>query len=657
MDIFRSICMLLAGIAVFLLGIKLMSSGLQSGAGKGIKKLFARIGDNRFVGVGVGAGATATVQSSTAVTVMVVGFVNAGVMTLHQAAAIIMGANIGTTFTAFFGAMGNLPITPFFMATGIVGIFMYMFAKKDKVKLIGQIITGFAVLFVGINLMSGALRGNDVFTGFFENAFAVVANTPVGPLLLFLLGTLFTAMVQSSTATTVMIVTMVGEGIFPPQIALPVILGANLGTCLTALIASIGASANAKRAACIHLSTDIFGFVLFLPIIWIFGRPISDALIHISGGNNALAASFFHLFYNLIMISILIWLIKPLVKLVTKIIPGKGEESDEPRLFFIDEKLLQPAASGGGILKRGKRTKAVITADAAESAQSVTDENSTPEAIENNPPETTPDSDVDNEYIYYRYGVKNWTKKDEVFHLDNSVLDERPPTPIELTMKETLNMAQLAHTNIGTALKAVCETDVSQKNKITNTEQKINYINKGIGKYLVKLSADPKYEPDKKLLTSLHHVISDIERIGDHAMDFLANATEMAEHKIKFSDAAIAELNEMLDKINEMFTKSLYAFEHREKERLPEIASLSKEVDEIKRKLGFAHISRLNNGECNMESGAHFYAVVTGLERIADHLSNIAFSIKSLAGQQLERLKQLSKEQAKKRAEKTTIYW
>ena len=606
----------MAGIAIFLLGIKFLSGGLQSGAGKTVKKTLARIGDNRFVGVGVGATATVAIQSSTAVTVMVVGFVNAGVMTLHQAAAVIMGANIGTTATAFMGALGSLPIASFFMFSGIIGIVLYMFGKKERLKLVGKIILAFALLFVGMHLMSRALRGNAQIEGFFTNAFQTMATSPVGPLVLFLLGTLLTALLQSSTATTMMIVNMATAVsrtitiayypyyqvvIDPPLIALnaalPVILGANLGTCLTALIASVGASPNAKRAALIHLSTDIFGFVVFLPILWIWGTPISEGLAFISGGNYGIAASFFHLFYNMAMIGILIWFIKPLIKLVTKLVPAReGELSTEPQLYFIDEK--------ASVIPR----QIPENVDSSDSLQS---------AVANS--------------IFQR---------EDVF-------------------KEVVNMAGLAHENLDASLKCVISGGITaqEKNKIISTEQKINYINKGIGRHLIKFSNDAVFVEDQQTFNSLHHVIFDIERIGDHAMNFVEEAQEMKSNKIVFSEYAVKNLEDMFSTISDMLHLSLEILETRNSEKLDEISKFRRKINENKRAYGFEHISRLNKGECNVEAGVHFYAIMTGLERVKDHLTNIAYSVKSTAGTQHERLKKLSKERIKKRSEGKNVYW
>jgi len=581
MDIFISICFLLAGIAVFLLGIKLISNGLEKGAGKGIKKMFARIGDNRFAGAGIGAGATVTIQSSTAVTVMVVGFANAGVITLLQATAIIMGANVGTTFTAFFGAMGGLPIAPVFMMSGIVGVSMMMFGKKPKIKIIGEIITGLAIVFVGMNLMSGAFPRDGRLRSGFQSVFVALSGNPVGPLLLMLIGAAFTATVQSSTAATSMAVVMATEGVLPLEAGIFIILGANIGTCLTALVASIGASKNAKRAALTHLVYNIIGAIIFLPLLWALRSQTTWLLMTVSRGSEGWAAAFFHLFYNILLFALLIGFVGPLTKLVTLMVPSRGEVFEELRLYYIDDKVFE------GVYTNAEAREAAKTA----------------------------------------------------------------------VLNEIKNMADLANDNIERAFRAVLNPNAIDKEKIISNEQKINFINKGIGRYLVRLSKDDYSDEDDKLLNSLHHVVSDIERIGDHAMNFLEEAEEMREGKITFSESAVSELKEMRRLVAEMHGLALEIFGTRDRERLDEVTKMRRAIGDKKRKLNFKHISRLNKDECNVEAGVHFYAVVSSLENIREHLTNVAYSIRNTKGAQYERLKQLSREKAKKRATKKKVYW
>lgn len=571
MDIFKSICLLLAGIGVFLLGMKLMSDGLSSGANRGIKKTFARIGNNRFAGIGIGAGTTALIQSSSATTVMVVGFVNAGVMTLFQATAIIMGANIGTTITAFLGVIADLPVSSIFMALGFISVFIYMFASDRKLKCAGEVVTGLSIIFVGMNLMGSAFKGSAVLTDAFTNVFVSLSGNPVGPILLILIGAVFTGIIQSSSATTVIVVDMATKGIIPLGAALFIVLGANIGTCITALLASIGTTANAKRAAIIHLIFNLFGTLIFVPFIWIFQSQVENLFSTMGGGNAGLAVSFFHLFFNLITVAVLVSFIKYFVKLVMRIVPERGEELEEPKLYFIDESSVSLAT--------------------------------------------------------------------------------------EPILKEALNMAALARENLSMAFHATLVPDVSNKKKIINTEQRINYINKGIGRYLVKFDKHVTDNKTKEGAQTIHPIISDLERIGDHAMDFLDETTEMKENKIKFSEPAVAELKEMFKMVDSMFVKTIEIMTTRNLKSLPEIMAMENKVDEKKYALAYSHISRLNNDKCSVESGAHFYAIITALEHIADDLASIASSIKNTNGARLEDLRRQTETRAAERAAKTDIYW
>jgi len=582
MEILNSILLLLAGIGVFMLGIKLMTNGLDKGAGKSIKVMFAKVGDNRFASAGIGAGATAAIQSSTAVTVMVVGFANAGVITLLQSTAIIMGANVGTTFTAFFGAIANLPINNFFMASGLVGVAMYMFGKKPKIKLIGEIIAGLALIFVGMHFMSRSFRDGPLGDAF-QSAFVTLSGNPVGPLLLMLIGAVFTAILQSSTATTTMAVTMAAEGVLPLEAGIFLILGANIGTCLTAMIASIGASTNAKRAAVTHLMYNLIGAFLFLPLLWILRSQTVTFLNLVSRGADEWAAAFFHLFYNVILFALLIGFTKPLTALVTKLVPAKeGELSDVLSLEFIDSKNV--------VSLKGAEESVVAAA------------------------------------------------KDSVY-------------------KEIKNMAQMAFRNFEAAYKTTLVPDISDKHKIVSVEQKVNFLNKEIGRYLVRLSNEGAFVGDEKTANILHRVVSDIERIGDHAMNFLEEAEEMIAQGVAFTVTAVAELEEMRQTVKQMFKLSLEIFESGDIERLDEISKMRKTLSEYKRKLNFRHISRLNKEQCKVEAGVHFYAVVSNLEDVKDHFANIAYSVRNTKGAQLEQLKLLSKQKAKSRNSKHQVYW
>jgi phosphate:Na+ symporter len=552
----------MVGVTVFMLGIKLMGDALKAGAGKTIKVAFAKIGDNRFYGVGIGTAGTVALQSSTTTTVMVVGFVNAGVMTLMQASAIMMGANVGTTLTAFLGVLGNLPVANVFMAAGFFGVFMYMFSKNTNVRRAGKVITALAILFAGMNLMSTSLRGNQQLMDSFSSLFVTLHANPAGPLLLILFGTLFTALIQSSSASTLMAVDLAAIGVIPLPAAIMILVGANIGTTFTAIIASLGTTKNAQRAAVFHFVYNIIGALLFVPVLWPLSAQISNGLLTVAGGNTALAAAFFHLFYNLSMLAVLIMPLPLIVKLIMQIIPIKEGEEGELKLQFI---------------------------------------------VEGDEPSR------------------------------------------EAAVQEVGFMASLVRQNMKKAVEHILEPNEKTKNTIISTEQKINFINKAVQNYLVKIGT-----PEAK---RLHMPASELERIGDYAMELVAEATEMTAEKVVFSEDAKTEFCEMATMIDCMFEKSMQVFSSGELEDLEQIAELEAAIDKKKHVLSFKHIKRLNQGECSVEGGVHFYAAISSLERVSNFLANIAYSIKDNKRIELARIKQLNKQNTIRRKSKTDIYW
>ncbi|MBQ7230514.1 MAG: Na/Pi cotransporter family protein, partial [Oscillospiraceae bacterium] len=282
MQLIQSMIWLLAGVGIFIVGMNFMSEALEKSAGTGMQRLLGRIVSNRFSGVGVGAGVTAIIQSSSATSVMVIGLVNAGVMTLVQATSVIMGANIGTTITGVLVALKNdyFNMVMYFLA--FAGVMMG-FMKKEKVKLAGLLCSGLGLIFVGLEIMSSDQAfGNALIKEMFTNIFSVIDF----PLLLILVGVIFTALIQSSSAATGVVITMVGTGVMELDLALFIVLGANIGTCVTALLACAGANANSKRVALIHFTFNVIGTALFTAIIWIFRQPVVDLLTSIFPGSD-----------------------------------------------------------------------------------------------------------------------------------------------------------------------------------------------------------------------------------------------------------------------------------------------------------------------------------------------------------------------------------
>ena len=339
-QLFQSMIWLLAGVGVFIVGMNFMSDALEKCAGSGMKRMLERISNNRFSGVGIGAGATAIIQSSSATSVMVIGLVNAGVMTLMQATPIIMGANIGTTITGILVSLKNDYFNMLMYVFAFAGVMMGFF-KNEKIKLVGLLCSGLGMIFVGLNIMSSEQAfGNPLVENLFTGIFARVDF----PLLLILIGVIFTALIQSSSAATGVIITMVGTGILPLNLALFIILGANIGTCVTALLASVGANANSKRVALIHFTFNAIGTVLFAAIIWIFKEPVVNLLVSLFPGKDPMSlqlrVSAFHVIFNVTTTCMLLPFVKQLVNYSCKVIKDKKEAKETLTFKFVDERLL-----------------------------------------------------------------------------------------------------------------------------------------------------------------------------------------------------------------------------------------------------------------------------------------------------------------------------
>lgn len=340
MQLVQSLVWLLAGVGVFIVGMNFMGDALEKSASSGMKRLLEKISNNRISGVGIGAGVTAIVQSSSATSVMVIGLVNAGVMTLMQAVPIIMGANIGTTITGILVALKNDIFDMAMYALAFAGVMMG-FSQKEKMKITGSLCSGLGLIFVGLNVMSSEEAfGNPLVENMFTEIFKVINF----PLLLILVGAIFTALIQSSSAATGVVITMVGTGVLPLDLALFIVLGANIGTCVTALLASIGANANSKRVALIHFTFNTIGTVFFTAIIWIFKDPVVNLLVSAFPGEDAMSlqmrVSLFHVIFNVTTTFLLLPFVKQLVDYSCAVIKDKKDDDEALGSIFVDERLL-----------------------------------------------------------------------------------------------------------------------------------------------------------------------------------------------------------------------------------------------------------------------------------------------------------------------------
>lgn len=542
MDIVESVLLMLAGTGVFLIGINMMGSNLESLAGSKMRTLFDKISSNRFTGLLTGAGVTAVIQSSGATTVMVVGFVNAGLMTLTQAAPIIMGANIGTTITAQIVALESLKITAWFAVLAAVGAFMQMLSKKDTIKKLGALLAGLGMVFVGMDVMKNSMSliaEIDAVTNVFKNT--------TNPAILILLALALTALVQSSSATSGILIALAGSFGIPLKSIMYATLGINIGSCITSVIASIGTNANAKRATAIHLLFNTIGMVVFLPIIiW---SPI-DVWFETMFANVETQSAMFHTFFNILMILVLIPFVKPLVWVATKVVPEKKAKDD-----------------------------------------------------------------VEENYMPERFKF-----------IDKRILST-PAIAINQTKHEIILMSEIAYKNFKLSLNCVKNGKLEKQEKFANREKHLNFLNREISKFLVELSAKEISFKDELMLASFYHVVSDLERVGDYSENIMEYADELQKLKTTFSDVALAQLDEMTEAIHKVFENSIKAFEYQDMELLEVVYKYEDMVDEFKMQLDRDHIKRLNSNQCSASTGAVYLSLVSNLERISDHMQNIAKSI------------------------------
>ena len=549
-QLLQSLIWLLAGVGVFIVGMNFMGAALEKSAGVGMKRLLERISNNRFSGVGIGAGVTAIIQSSSATSVMVIGLVNAGVMTLMQATPIIMGANIGTTITGILVALKNDYFDMAMYLLAFAGVMMG-FAKNEKVKLAGSLCSGLGLIFVGLNIMSSEQAfGNPLV----ESMFTEIFKTIDFPLLLILVGAIFTALIQSSSAATGIVITMVGTGVLPLSLALFIILGANIGTCVTALLASVGANANSKRVALIHFTFNVIGSVIFAAIIWIFKEPVVNMLVAVFPGEDAMSlqmrVSLFHVVFNVTTTCLLLPFVKQLVDYSCTVIKDIRIEEDNLVLKYVDERLLMT-----------------------------------------------------------------------------------PPVALMQVKKEIDYMISLVEENARLSFEAMDNGNSEYNDRIYANEKIVDFTNSALTEFLIKLSAVVEGS-DEKIIGSYFHVLNDLERIGDHAENFHEIGVEMISKNISFSEKALSGINKMRDNVMQMFAISVDAFETLHKENLPELTRLEENVDSMKKELIASHFARLAEGNCSVDVSPYYSSVIVGLERIADHLVNVGYSIVNPTGSQ-----------------------
>lgn len=523
------------GLGLFLFGMHTMSESIEKAAGARLRSILEFFTTNRFTGMLVGMLFTAIIQSSSACTVMVVSFVNSGLMNLYQAAGVIFGANIGTTITSQLVSFNLSEYAPIFLLVGAVFV---MFCKNPKIVKMAEVVLGFGVLFTGLSSLSSAMSAlRDV---------PVVVNmlsTLKSPLLAVLVGTLLTSIIQSSSVTVSIALLMCNQGLLSLNICLFIILGCNIGACTPAVLTSMTGKKDAKRAAMIHLLFNIIGTIIVF-FIFLFGMDFVLELLHrISGDNPGRCVANAHTAVKIFQVIILLPFSTWIVKLTYLFVPGEEKSvnyRENMQLKYIGEKA--------------------------------------------------------------------------VFNPATAVVD---------VLKEVERMACLASENLNRAMNALITLDEEDMKEVYEVEKNINFLNKSITDYLVKINQTTLPIEDLKSLGALFHVVNDIERIGDHAENFAEAAQRRKEGKLSFSKEAIKELGDILNMVNTIVQFSIDTIHDSSDEHMEDIMRLEQAVDEKERELQQAHVNRLTRNECTPEAGMLYSDVVSGLERVADHATNI----------------------------------
>lgn len=543
MEIFISICLLLCGVGVFLAGMHLMGMGLEKSTSKSIQALFGKINNNSLASYGLGVGATAIIQSSSATSVMSMGLVGAGIMSVPQASAFVLGAKLGTTITGILVSLSSFKITPLLMTLAFFGICVVLFVKNESAVSIGYIFAGLGILFAGMDIMSNAISNHQEISVFFVNMFKAIDF----PLLLILVGTVFTAIIQSSSATSGILITLISAGTLTVSQAIFISIGASIGTCITGILAGIGSNGNARKVAVFNVITAIIGAFTVGMGVWIFKKPITKGLAFLIPAPQW-QLSVFAVIYSLIASLICLPFIKHILKFVSLFV-GKAPKESDVRCFFINEQSLNT-----------------------------------------------------------------------------------PQIALIQAKREVENLSFLAMENLRYGYECFINQDDSKQKRIEREEERIDFITKRISEFLVKLAGKDLPYQDELLIGTLHHVIDDIERIGDHAVGFMKVGIKMKQEELVFSKTATTSLNEMYETVKREYDVAVNIFKDNNSRLLPEIDNIEKTLDSMKKTLSLNHVYRIAEGTCKHESAALFYSAIDNLERIGDHLENLAYSIRSITG-------------------------
>ena len=531
---------MIGGLCLFLFGMNLMGEALERRAGSKLELMLSKLTGNQFFGFLTGLAVTSVIQSSSATTVMVVGFVNSGLMTLKQAIGVIMGANIGTTVTAWIlslagieggGFLELLKPTSFTPILAVIGIVMYM-GKNTKRKDVGVILLGFATLMFGMDTMSGAVSGLSE-ADWFKDMFIMFTN----PVLGVLAGAILTAIIQSSSASVGILQGLAAEtGAISYGAAIPIIMGQNIGTCITAILSSFGTNKNAKRAAMVHLCFNIIGTVVWLTVFTIVTNLVEIPVVGEAATMSGIATC--HSIFNVLSTLLLFPMAGILEKLAYRLVP----------------------------------------------------ETKTPDTVE---------------------------------ELDERLL-ATPTVALERCRMLSLDMARQSVDAMKDALSCLDDYSEEIASSVREREDRADHYEDVIGSYLVKLSAQRISEEASSDAAKYLKIIGDFERISDHAVNVLKSAEELRDKGLSFSGDAASEIKNMTEAIEEILDLSLTAFEDDDIGVAEMVEPLEQVIDRMKRRMRSGHIKRLQLGNCSIDVGFVWNDLLTNLERVSDHCSNIA---------------------------------
>lgn len=553
----ETVIFMFAAIGALLLGFELLSSNITKLCHTSLKKLFNKTQNKAIIGVGIGAIATAIMQSSGATTVMVVGFVNTGLINLAQATALIMGANIGTTITAQLAALSSFDFGAYAILTAGLGAFITMLGKKDRTKTIGNALTGFGILFLGLECMSLAIKnpdsnGNLVVYDTIKNVLQNVNGTGAW-IILFLLGIILTAAVQSSSLITTIIIQLVGAGIYIgagddatslTNNVLFLILGSNIGSCVTALMSSMGAGTNAKRASVIHLLFNTFGAIIFAVLLLLWPNFMEVTFVKWFKGE-ATQIAMFHTFFNTICTLIFLPFISVFVKTSTALVREKEAKKEVHRLIYIDDRILAT-----------------------------------------------------------------------------------PSVAVHQVRKELALMYSKSVDALNVAIDAFLNKDNEKREFVDERIEELEFTNKQIIEFMVKLTNENLAFEDECTLSSFHRTLNDVLRIAEIGDNVCKYANYMVKHELEFSPNVMLHLGFMKNKINSLYQQTDEIFLTKNLDKMHLADSIEEEIDQMRKDLIDDHFDRLNRGECKPQNSGVFVNLVNNLERAADHMIYIAYSVK-----------------------------